>query len=124
MDRDEVELLLQGWGTWARDDRPPGWSPRCGSMEGHFSSPGEGDPRPIEIPEPVAEMVDAAVARVPLHAQDVLLAHYVRGLSATALGGQLVVDAAVRAVGDRLRSWPDRIWQGDRLAGVAMAAAG
>ncbi len=70
MNRDEVDLLLQGWGTWAREHRPPGWSPRVGSAEGAYLSPGEGDPRPIEIPEPVAEMVDAAVARVRLAAQD------------------------------------------------------
>jgi hypothetical protein len=93
-------------------------------MEGHFSSPGEGDPRPIEIPEPVAEMVDAAVARVPLDAQDLLIAHFVRGRSATALGGQLVIDAAARAVGDRLQGWSDRHRRADRLALVVMDAVG
>lgn len=124
MDCDERELLLAGWGIWARDDPPPGWSPRVGSAEGAYLSPGEGEPRPIEIPEPVTEMVDAAVARVRLDAQDVLLAHYVKGFSAPALGGQLVVDAAVRAVADRLGRWPDLRWRGERLAGVAMAASG
>ncbi len=90
MDRDERELLLAGWGIWARDDRSPGWSPRVGSAVGAYLSPGEGEPRPIEIPEPVTEMVDAAV----------------------------------RAVADRLGRWPDLRWRDERLAGVAMAASG
>jgi hypothetical protein len=73
-------------------------------------------PRPVIISDELAMQVDRIVGGVGDRHTTILLRVYVDGLSSAAVGGQLRVDAAVRAVGDRLQDRLDRTRRGDHRA--------
>jgi hypothetical protein len=128
MEQSDVEQLLAAWGAWARDDAGgPRVLNRAGSAEGGYI-PKAGElfaadvrPRPMIISDELAMMVDRTVGGVGDRHTEILLRVFVDGLSSAAVGGQLVVDAAVRQVTDRLNGSPERRRRGDHGRGEVWA---
>lgn len=124
MGHDDVVQLLVGWGAWAKTDTGgPRIRTRAGSVEGRFFAEA-GDiyvvdrrPHRAIITDELALQVDLAVGSVDYQYTMILLYVFVRGMTPAAAGGRLKVDAAVRAVSDRLTGWPDQARRGDHPQG-------